>query len=762
MRLESERGKPFDNRDNMRYSWTRLFITVIAGVLSGLLMCSLSIGAEADSVFPKIKGKFGSNALSYELHGQTIDYGGKIQLIFDEGKLYRRRDSVSYDCYFLGRGRAVMLDTSGLDVSWRHRFGDSTTVAFVSAYLCGSKIPFLLNLDPTGWQPDKIKRPEWQKLQFMVKAPDRYFWVSLPGELGLWLDRDPFPLPVWADLGLASGEQVVLYLSTDVSEQLNVYLYDKKFDAPYLLAGYNLEQRLGLSAIEIDSTVIRVHLRESGKINAACDMFFPQGSDLRGIKLALPYLYEVDSVLDTRGEKLPFIKETRRTNLYVAPRPEIIDKPDKISVYYKGKLFEARLAGVDLPVNITTWFPHLPQRYLGRYTLHYTLHKDLELISVGTKIGETFSGDQKTVSYRTDNISYVSFAYGLYDIFSDTAQGIPLTLYVRRENNLGVFNRHIPKNVLADLREACSTYVAWYGPPLAKSIRIVDQPWSAGQSSPGLIHLSQVSFQTNRDQARFRAHEMAHQWWGHTVTPKTFRDMWLSEGLAEYSAAMFLVNVKHDSAAYLELVDHWRGQIIEKGRINGYYSRGYRAGPIVMGARLLLSYSPGDYITLVYFKAAYLLQMLRFEIDGPSYRTDFFNMMLADYRRVFFERQASSVDFIRVAMQRLGDRRTEAFFGQWLYGWKVPIFSCGYKVTTDEKGRQLLSLTITVSEAEEGFDTPFPVAIEFVDGTRELFRLDGIGHIADHRLGPFPQAIKTVRFDPGHIVLSRGAEVVGD
>jgi len=29
-------------------------------------------------------------------------------------------------------------------------------------------------------------------------------------------------------------------------------------------------------------------------------------------------------------------------------------------------------------------------------------------------------------------------------------------------------------------------------------------------------------------------------------------------------------------------------------------------------------------------------------------------------------------------------------------------------------------------------------------------------------LGPFPFAIKTVRFDPEHIILSRGAEVVGN
>jgi hypothetical protein len=179
-----------------------------------------------------------------------------------------------------------------------------------------------------------------------------------------------------------------------------------------------------------------------------------------------------------------------------------------------------------------------------------------------------------------------------------------------------------------------------------------------------------------------------------------------------------------------------------------------------MGARLLLSYSPGDYIALVYFKAAYMLEMLRFEIDGPDYRTDFFNSMLADYRRTFAEKQVSSVDFMRIAQNFLGPKRVQGFFRQWLYGWKIPDFTCRYTFVPDAKGRSMLHIVIDVSGVNNDFETPFPIEVEFAGGSKQVYRIDGVGQIREHILGPFPEDVAAVRFDPDHIILSRRTEVI--
>jgi hypothetical protein len=725
-----------------------------------VISASVANANNIDDPFPEIKGKFGSKSFGYSARDITVDYGGKVRLNFEDGTLYRRRDSASYDCYFQGEGKLHITDTTELDIVWRNRFGSSNNLKFISAYICGHRLQHLFGLNPTVSHDAKIGRRNWQDLQFLVKSPDRYFYIDLSGELGLWDDLQQFALPVWVELELENGNYIVLYLSPDVHEQLNIYSCNKQFQSPYLLAGFDIGRDLNLSPINIDSSVISIRLKESGKFEARCDIFFPSGTDTRGIKLNLPALSTVDSVFDLNAKELPFKKKKRRPYFYIGPRPEANDQSDRITIYYRGKFMQGHYSGVDLPVNVTNWFPHLPRRTLGRFTIQYTLHKDLALISVGAKINETINGNLKTVTYRTDDISYISFASGVYDTLFDTAQDVPVTLFVRKENNQGLFNRHIPGKVMSDLTEAFESFYDWFGPPLAQNLRIADQPWSTGQSSPGLIHLSQASFHVKRDQARFRAHEIAHQWWGHTAVPKSLRDMWLSEGLSEFTASMYLLNVKADSTAFKDLVERWRKEIMQKGKINGQYSLGYRAGSIAMGTRLLLSYSPGDYYALVYYKAAYMLQMLRFEIDGPSYRTDFFNNMLAEYRREFFDKQASSKDFIRIAQKYIGPRRSESFFQQWLYGWRVPDFECFYSVVNDDKGRPRVNIGIDVFEVDAGFETPFPVQIEFADGSKELFRLDGIGRIGEFTLGPFPQGIKKVRFDPDNIILCGNNKVV--
>ena len=41
-------------------------------------------------------------------------------------------------------------------------------------------------------------------------------------------------------------------------------------------------------------------------------------------------------------------------------------------------------------------------------------------------------------------------------------------------------------------------------------------------------------------------HEVAHQWWGQGVGFKNYHDQWLSEGLAQYSAVMFVESTRPD------------------------------------------------------------------------------------------------------------------------------------------------------------------------------------------------------------------------
>ena len=59
-----------------------------------------------------------------------------------------------------------------------------------------------------------------------------------------------------------------------------------------------------------------------------------------------------------------------------------------------------------------------------------------------------------------------------------------------------------------------------------------------GQAFPGFLHLSRNTFQGGQSGATelFRAHEAAHQLWGVLAGWQSYRDQWLSEAFAEYSA----------------------------------------------------------------------------------------------------------------------------------------------------------------------------------------------------------------------------------
>ncbi len=734
----------------------KFLIVLVFAVL--VLTVDLAAG-QVDDPFPEIKTKFGSTAESYRMQGEVVDYFGKVQVVMDEGDLYRRPEDVGYDFYFLGSGRLEVIDTSALGISWKGRFGKKRSIKFVSAYICGRRFPEMLMLDPNHWSEAKLKREDWQKLLFKLTTPDRFYWISLSGELGVWPEYDVSLPPVWIDLELADGNRMMVHLSPDITEQLNIYYYGMEYKRPFLLAGFEVNDRLQLAPIVLDSSIISVRLKETGDFDGECSIYFAAGSDRRGIKLNLPRLFKVDSIMNADGIDIPYIKKKERSTLYLGPRSEMEEQPDVISIYYRGKFTLTRFAGVDFPINLTRWFPHLQYRNLGQYRINYTQHKDLTLISVGDKIDEWIEGEDKTVSYTTDNISYISFATGLYDTLSAVSHDIPINFYIRQEHNRGLFNRSIPEKVMNDLVGAFSTFHDWFGPPQVQSLEMVDQPMSSGQSSPGLIHLSTNTLLMGRNQSRFRAHEMAHQWWGHTVVPKTFKDAWLSEGLAEISAAMYLIEVKHDTTEYQELIDYWRRQVVQEGKIDGLYSRGYRAGSIILGYKFLQTYSPGDYIALVYFKSAYMLEMLRFEMDGPDYRTDFFQQMLGQFCGEYAGKQATSMDFIRVVARYIGDQRAAAFFKQWLFRWRVPDFEGSYSIKPDKKGRPMLYINIEAYAVDTDFATPYPVEIEFVDGTRRLFRIDGIGQKKEHMLGPFPEEIKKVRFDPDHIILSRDTKM---
>ncbi len=79
------------------------------------------------------------------------------------------------------------------------------------------------------------------------------------------------------------------------------------------------------------------------------------------------------------------------------------------------------------------------------------------------------------------------------------------------------------------------------------------------------------------------AHEVAHQWWGQTVGFASYRDQWMSEGFADFSASLFLMQTNKTMKEYRDFWALLRQRLLEK---NAQGVRPVDAGPVVMGLRV--------------------------------------------------------------------------------------------------------------------------------------------------------------------------------
>lgn len=172
------------------------------------------------------------------------------------------------------------------------------------------------------------------------------------------------------------------------------------------------------------------------------------------------------------------------------------------------------------------------------------------------------------------------------------------------------------------------------------------------------------------------AHELAHQWWGDMVTCSNFHHIWINEGFATYSEALF------DEFMYGKDAYHTRMTELD----SDYEGAIYRSD-------LRVVWSIFDYI--VYGKGAWVLHMLR-HIMGDE---DFFDA-LALYRETFKYSHASTDDF-RGVVESIYGQDLSWFFDQWIYGAGKPQYTWSWTATDLINGHS----TVTV-DIEQAVDKP--------------------------------------------------------
>jgi len=189
------------------------------------------------------------------------------------------------------------------------------------------------------------------------------------------------------------------------------------------------------------------------------------------------------------------------------------------------------------------------------------------------------------------------------------------------------------------------------------------------------------------------AHELAHQWWGNAVGPKSWKDIWLNEGFATYSEAL-----------YYEAISG--GQALQSTMM-GKYSSNFSGS--------LAEPGPFLFTRTMYDKGAWVLHMLRWEVGDSS----FFNI-LKNYYDTYKYSNASISDFKYVS-EKVSGKNLDKFFEQWVYG-KGQI-ELEYKTETVKSGEDFL-VRIHLEQVQEDYKEyhfPLEIKISFKDSTERSY-----------------------------------------
>lgn len=245
-------------------------------------------------------------------------------------------------------------------------------------------------------------------------------------------------------------------------------------------------------------------------------------------------------------------------------------------------------------------------------------------------------------------------------------------------------------------------------------------------------------FNIKRGVMEVTAHEIAHQWFGDSVTESTWADIWLSEGFADYFAGLFIERYEGQSA----FRDYMKRQAEKYMR----YERERRA-PIHDRETedLLKLLNPNNYE-----KGSWVLHMLRGVMGDQS-----FYRAIQSYYRAHKGGVATTED-LRAACETASGMDLKEFFRRWVYESGHPRYdvSWRWRATTRSGGsrhRGYVELKIRQLQPDAPFLMPLTVEVVTAKGTRRTI-INPAGKETTERIQA--QARPTVvRVDPDEMVL---------
>ena len=508
--------------------------------------------------------------------------------------------------------------------------------------------------------------------------------------------------------------------------------------------------------LRVDDYQINAELTpHTHKLAATAKVKFTALEDLNFASFELNNGLRVTKVLDATGKPVNAERVTQDFTVRVPfPNGLTKDTTTTLTFEYEGTLDtadESPVQGLKLAsVNDDTsyllyasrWFP-VNAYGINRFTstINVTIPAHMTAIGSGQSTTVTTSPPKKgsasglptkTYTFVWDKPSFPgTIVAGQFQEFKSNQGGVDLHVFFKPvHQNLGA--------MYADTAvKEFTYYVTLYGTPPSTTLNVIEIPDDTVPTAwaPEIAAIASRNI-TDKVNYRLLANDIAHQWWGVSVSPASHDDWWLEDGFARYSEALYIEDAAGPAGLQEAVKDMSVGALA------------YDTVPLSSAGKLDI-FSP-EFQSLVTDKGAMILHMLRWVMGDQK-----FNQAMRTFATQYTGKSATLADFQNVAEQVYGDKLTW-FFTQWLDSTGAPEFKTKYTVYRLGSGKGF-RVVGQISQDLDLFRMPVELKID-TDGKTEQKRIEVVGTSSPFTVETFGRP-RRISIDPSDEVLKNSKEI---
>ena len=521
---------------------------------------------------------------------------------------------------------------------------------------------------------------------------------------------------------------------------------------------------LNILSYKIESTI-----EDNLDFSAECAIEFESSEKhQRWITLYLYDELKVEKIIWEDGSKATFTNLPESAEVWVKIEEEYLDGNQHwLKIYYRGEILEKNEFGWIELKSSNYWYPRLDNWKKAMFGLIFHTPSEYNFVSVGDLIRKVEKDDVLTTTWMSKiPFRNASFSIGKFEKFSLQEKDLPeVNVYMSEYaygRISGFFKYRYPsisdasEKIAADVINSLSLYKSLFGDIPTNTINVTEIPYLHGEAFPGLVHLSWITYRQTSYEGYdeiFRAHEVAHQWWGIGVDFNSYHDQWLSEGFAEYSGLWYLLVIKDDSERFFEILEEWRDEIIDNRQY--LFGSGQEAGPIWLGYRTNSTATDGDYDLIIYKKGAWVLHMLRaMLLDLKTMNEDSFKNMMQEYFKNYSGKNPTTENFKKIVNKHFGEDMSW-FFDQYVYGTDIPTYNFAYNTRRGNDGKYIVTCRVEQEDVRDDFKMYVPIKIVFDDESFARLRVEISGRQKVFDLPPLPSIPDEIIFNDLESVLCK-------